>query len=351
MRARPTELGQPEDSDEDPWDALDPHEHEGPSCGKAKASHPTPPEAASAPVHQEEETPQQAAVEGEPLDENDLPGTKYPRNCKGHVEKYRYMLDEDINGKVVEHVTVDGHPFELITKSGWEMEGADRLRFPQRLYDHRTKVNAVTRGQPGQDVSLFNDEMWLDLDDFFNMYNRMLPKKVAPPSVGELMALLWHDNKARFEFQCVAGHQTATRKGLAYWPFKIRAVQGHSKRAISTAAASDTFNATAIYADSGAAALKKVSATGKTIITPEETPGVIYHKTTRGNWKGILDSGFIPGGGDRVSSGRAHSYFSEARVEEGKYVSGLRADCPVEIRVAMQEAVRYGVVFIHRKES
>ena len=168
---------------------------------------------------------------------------------------------------------------------------------------------------------------------------------------GTRMALLWHDSTARFEFQCVAGHQTATRKGLAYWPFKIRAAQWHSKRAISTAAASDTFNATAIYADSSAAALKKVSATGKTIITPEETPGVIYYRTTRGNWKGILDSGFIPGGGDRVSSGRAHSYLSEARVEEGNYVSGLRADCPVEIRVAMQEAVRDGVVFIDRKES
>ena len=49
---------------------------------------------------------------------------------------------------------------------------------------------------------------------------------------------------------------------------------------------------------------------------------------------------------ERVSSGRAHSYFSEARVEEGNYVSGLRAERPVETRVAMQEAVRSGVVFI-----
>ena len=133
---------------------------------------------------------------------------------------------------------------------------------------------------------------------------------------------------------------TSDGNPLAYWPFRIRAVQGHTKRAISTAAASDTFNATLIYANSGAAALAKVAATGKTIVTPEDTPGVVYHRTTRGNWKGILDNGFIPGGGERVSSGRAHSYFSEARVDENSYVSGLGAERPVEIRVAMQEAVR-----------
>jgi len=26
--------------------------------------------------------------------------------------------------------------------------------------------------------------------------------------------VVWRDNKARFEFQCIAGHQMATRKGL-----------------------------------------------------------------------------------------------------------------------------------------
>ena len=66
---------------------------------------------------------------------------------------------------------------------------------------------------------------------------RMLPKKITTPTVEEPIALLYHDDKCRFEFQCVARHQMATRKGLAYWPFKIRAVQGHTKRAISTAAA------------------------------------------------------------------------------------------------------------------
>ena len=127
LRDRPMDLGQVDD-DEDPWAALDENEYEGPSFGRAKANHPTPPPAAPAPA-QQEPTPPQAAVEGEPLAENDLPGTVCPKNCRGHVEKYRYMLDVDINGKVVEHVTVDGRPFELITKTCWKMGGAESLRF------------------------------------------------------------------------------------------------------------------------------------------------------------------------------------------------------------------------------
>ena len=69
----------------------------------------------------------------------------------------------------------------------------------------------MTRGQPGQDTSCFNDEMWMDLDDFFRLYNRSHPPPKKTPTVEELIAMLYHDNKCRFEFQCVAGHQMATR--------------------------------------------------------------------------------------------------------------------------------------------
>ena len=41
LRDRPTDAGVADDDDEDgdPWDALDANEFEGPSVGKAKASH------------------------------------------------------------------------------------------------------------------------------------------------------------------------------------------------------------------------------------------------------------------------------------------------------------------------
>eukprot|EP00435_Cladocopium_sp_Y103_P026635 s1446_g6.t1 len=153
--------------------------------------------------------------------------------------------------------------------------------------------------------------MWLELEVFMELYTKMLPKNVNPPSVDELVALLYKDNKARFEFKRAAGLQKATRKGLAYWPFKIRAVQGHSEKAVKRAAASDMFNAVMIYAETGADAVKKASLTGTLTGTPvtagNQVPGVIDHGIGRGDWKSILDAGFIPGGGSKVASGRVHT--------------------------------------------
>ena len=106
------------------------------------------------------------------------------------------------------------------------------------------------------------------------------------------------------------------------------------------------FNATLVYAGGGAMALSKISLTGKPLATMEETPSVIYHRTTKSNWKSILDGGLIAGGGDRVSSGRAHNYFSDKKVTDHAYVSGVRAQRPIELRIAMKEAVAAGLGFI-----
>ena len=163
------------------------------------------------------------------------------------------------------------------------MDGADRLKWPGRLTDHLTKGNAVTRGQPARSISHFDEEMWFDLDDFFEEYNKMLPRRIQRPTVEELIALLHKDNKCRFKFKCIAGLPLAAREGLAFWPFKVRAAQGHSKKAVQKAAATDTFNATLVYAGGGSMALSKVSLTGKPLATLDETPGVIYHRTTRSN--------------------------------------------------------------------
>ena len=74
---------------------------------------------------------------------------------------------------------------------------------------------------------------------------------------------------------------------------------------------------------------------------------MIYHRTSRANWKSILDDGLVPGGGDRVSSGRAHRYYyADKRVADDQYAAGVRAQRPIEIRVAMKEAVQAGLIFI-----
>ena len=113
-------------------------------------------------------------------------------------------MEENVKGENVEHVVIVFHPYELITRSCWEMEGATELAWPWRLSRHATKVNAVTREQPGRNTSMFDGNMWMELDDFFKEFNSMLPKKVNPPTLAELIALLAHDNKCRFEFRCAA---------------------------------------------------------------------------------------------------------------------------------------------------
>ena len=137
----------------------------------------------------------------------------------------------------------------------------------------------------------------------------------------------------------------ATHKGLAYWPFKIRAVQGHSEKAVQKAAASDTFNATGLCR-------WRYSCTFKGFLNWKASRNcrgdTRCHLSPdhRGNWKGILEEGFVPGGGDRVSSGRAHNYFSDKKVDQEGFVSGVRAQRTIEVRVATREAVAAGLVFI-----
>ena len=76
-----------------------------------------------------------------------------------------------------------------------------------------------------------------------------------------------------------------------------------------------------------------------------EVPDVAYHRTMKSNWKSIAKNRLIPGGGDSVNSGRAHVYMSEHRIGTDGYRFGLRAKCPIEIKIAMKQAVEGGVIF------
>ena len=176
-----------------PWDDVDVNEHEGPSVGKAKASQPPPSAKPAQPAPAEKAAPSapapKAALIGAPPHENVEEGTIKTQHAKGHVEEYRYRMEENVKGEVVEHVVVDSHPYELITRACWEMEAKD-LPWPWRLQKHATKVNAITRGQPGRNVQAFDSEMWMDLEVFFKEFNHMLPPKVREPSVLELLSLL-----------------------------------------------------------------------------------------------------------------------------------------------------------------
>ena len=69
--------GNPYEDDDDPWAAVDVNEFEGPSVGKAKASHPAPKPAAKAAAKapSSSTSPRQATLTGEPGPENVEDGT------------------------------------------------------------------------------------------------------------------------------------------------------------------------------------------------------------------------------------------------------------------------------------
>ena len=78
----------------------------------------------------------------------------------------------------------------------------------------------------------------------------------------------------------------------------------------------------------------------------EEVPNIVYHRTTPEAWKNILKNGVLVGGGDYHSSNRAHVYFATRRLAPGdrNAVAGVRRQYPVEISVALRDAVRDGYV-------
>ena len=104
-------------------------------------------------------------------------------------------------------------------------------------------------------------------------------------------------------------------------------------------------NSTMVYCADNVSPERKAAFTGVPICAMTEVPDVAYHRTMRSNWKSIAKNGLIPGGGDSANSGRAHVYMSEHRIDTDGYRSGLRAKCPVEIKIAMKQAVEGGVIF------
>ena len=68
-----------------------------------------------------------------PFSENMDDGTIRSIHSRGHIEKWLYKDDENINGEIVEHVVVEGHPYELVVRTCWQMDGADKLKYPYKL--------------------------------------------------------------------------------------------------------------------------------------------------------------------------------------------------------------------------
>ena len=152
--------------------------------------------------------------------------------------------------------------------------------------------------------------------------------------------------KSRFQFLCarIPELDYDNNLGTIFVPVKIRAIQGHSAESLKRAGGLFA-NSGQIYCADNVSPERKAAFAGVPICNMTEVPDVAVHRTMKSNWKSIAKSGLTPGGGDSVNSGRAHVYLSEARYRADGYRSGLRGQCPIEIRVALKQAVHGAVIF------
>ncbi|CAL1153271.1 unnamed protein product [Cladocopium goreaui] len=220
-------------------------------------------------------------------------------HVSGHVDSYHYRLEENVAGDQVQHVIVEGHAYELVPVTQEMMQPADgrKIWYSGHLHNHKTKFNKVLRGH-GKNAGLpFDDQMFLDIEDFCVALFRELPWKDQRLSMQDIIAVMLQDGRGRFQFLGAPGMQIATRMSLSYWPFKVCQ------------------------------------------LSKERT------WTKSSLWKDIMLNGLIPGGGPRVNSGRAHVYCSAKALEDEDFKSGLRRVHPIQLTINMQEAVRDGIIF------
>ena len=255
---------------------------------------------------------------------------------------YRYTEVEDVHGKVVPGVIVDGHPHELILISGWDFSPPPRwYRMPQWLKSHLTRASGILRGNITTNDwdSEHDEDRFLDLNQFVSALFAELPE--ARMKVTDLMHMGKLDNKNRFEFLAIAGHQRATGINQTYWPLKIRAATGHNNLFIRSE--NDLFfNADVVYVrhqDAGRD-LSDFRGTGVPVMESlDDVPAMAFHRTFHAAIKGIQQDGLLVGGGARRNSGRAHIYLARNQIRQNEVVPGNRRLNPIEVVVALREAV------------
>ena len=76
----------------------------------------------------------------------------------------------------------------------------------------------------------------------------------------------------------------------------------------------------------------------------EDVPAMAFHRTFHAAIKGIQQDGLLVGGGARRNSGRAHIYLARTQIRQNEVVPGNRRLNPLEVVVALREAVADGLI-------
>ena len=171
------------------------------------------------------------------------------------------------------------------------MDGTStRLQSGTWLKSHLTRASGILRGNISTNDrdSQHDDDRFLDLNQFVSALFAELPE--ARMKVTDVMHMSKLDNKNRFEFLAIAGHQRATGINQTYWPFKIRAATGYNNSFIRTEG-DLFFNADVICArpqEAGRDLSSNFRGAGVPVMEcMEDVPAMAYHRTFHAAIKGI----------------------------------------------------------------
>ena len=270
-----------------------------------------------------------------------------PYFMEEHVPSYSYVYQANKFGEIVEHVEVDGTVHELVTCSGKDL-GCQYLFYHKNLNDWLTRVNKVCRGHGKNSLLPFDHEMFLDLERFAQAFRKEVPTHIRI-SIYDIAAIAFKDAKGRFELKCVEGLPAGGPKNLRFWPFKIRAVQGHSGKALADR--SIFHSATKMYYLPGA-----ISTDRKVLVGPSTAdsnpPQLLFHRTTPSAWKSILKDGLLPGSSlEKGGSDKVHVYCSDKSLNDSGYQAGVRAKYHIEFTISCKSALEDGAVFFRTRSD
>ncbi|CAE7783080.1 unnamed protein product [Symbiodinium sp. CCMP2592] len=252
----------------------------------------------------DESAPQGAATVPE------LPN-EYFYNGKKHLMKP--FNPEDIVGD--RHVTFKHGDLKFLTKL---LRGHEMDSFPALIFD---------RG------------CWTDVDTLLQVFNTA---RGARWGVRQLLRAAKADNKGRIRLLGIDVPMKDTL-GQPLFPVRVRMAQGHNSKLIGNNPDADFFLATRFYSGlSEYEADLQSSVRGVTVLSREDTPPKLFHRTNEKGMKGILRDGMIAGS---ARSDRSHNYLSPYKLDDTHYKSGMRSNQPIELTIDTQRAIAAGCVF------
>ena len=262
-----------------------------------------------------------------------VPLDSYGRSVTGgHYDCWVYSVHDG-----VKYVDYGEGPkrLDIIKQPSFDYDPSVR-RISDEYHRSLTCISKILRGRGTEGCGYVMDEDgYMDLKDLGLALRKELRHPI-PWNIQNIMDIFKLDKKQRF---IGLGCPDASRCGdvpCSHWLFKLKASQGHE----DWLQIDDSGIAKEWYVNPGTD-LGRWS--GWNVCS--NPPTVLYHRTDTRNFANIMRDGLLPGGGDQHETGRPHVFFADFPSTNEHYISGVRANKPLEIQIDLRMAIRAGLCF------